>query len=62
MVLWQAGHVEDAVVLGYELAFCEGSFIRIDKEWSRAVCTKGDKTQNCSNWAEAGPGVTHNNV
>ena len=38
------------------------ALVRIDKEWSQAVFTKGDKTQNCSIWAEAGPGVTHNNV
>lgn len=56
VVLWQAGHVEDAAHFRYKLALCEGPLIRINKERSRAVAMNGDKT------AEHGPSATHNNV
>ena len=62
VVLWQAGHVEDAAHFRYKLALCERPLIRINKERSQTVATNGDKTQHCSDWAEHGPSATHNNV
>ena len=62
MVLWQASNVEDAADLRDELALCEGPVIVIDEERTWAVSSGGNKTQDCSYWAEAGPRAAQNYV